>query len=111
MKRPLELPEEHEAARAALEAEEQREDVDSNAWKRDEWRDGEVVGEFWCRAQGLSPLVIRIYQQIFWYISGSAHDPKIGGKDVGACCALVNRVQASSLLSVHGRPDMNTTCA
>ena len=44
MKRPVELPREHEAMRAALEAEEAAEGTDRNAWKREEWRDGEDAG-------------------------------------------------------------------
>ena len=44
MKRAVKLPREWEARREALEREEREEDVDRNAWKREEWRDGEDVG-------------------------------------------------------------------
>ena len=58
MKRAMELPGEHEAMRAALEAEEARDDVDRNAWKRAEWRDGEDVGAFGSRGTDVGLSVI-----------------------------------------------------
>lgn len=44
MKRPLELPQEYGAMKEVLEREETEEVLDRNAWKRDEWQNGEDAG-------------------------------------------------------------------
>ena len=45
MKRPLQLPlQDYDGMRAMLDGEEHVE-IDRNAWKRDEWKDGEDVGK------------------------------------------------------------------
>ena len=45
MKRPLQLPlEDYDGMREMLDAEEHVE-IDRNAWKRDEWKDGEDIGK------------------------------------------------------------------
>ena len=44
MKRAVELPGEYEAMREVLEREERDADIERNAWKRSEWRDGEDLG-------------------------------------------------------------------
>ena len=55
MKRVVELPQEYDAMREVLEREEKEEDIDRNAWKRSEWRDGEDLGAF-CNAPMPAPL-------------------------------------------------------
>ena len=45
MKRPLQLPlQDYDGMKQMLDAEE-RVEIDRNAWKRDEWKDGEDVGK------------------------------------------------------------------
>ena len=45
MKRPLQLPlQDYDRMKAILDAQEHV-DIDRNAWKRDEWKDGEDVGK------------------------------------------------------------------
>ena len=45
MKRPLQLPlQDYDGMKQMLDAEEHVE-IDRNTWKRDEWKDGEDVGE------------------------------------------------------------------
>ena len=55
MKRVVELPQDYDAMREVLEREEKEEDIDRNAWKRSEWRDGEDLGVF-CNAPMPAPL-------------------------------------------------------
>ena len=51
MKRPLQLPlQDYDGMKEMLDAEEHVE-IDRNAWKRDEWKDGEDVGKHLTCAQ------------------------------------------------------------